>query len=374
MKRLVTFLILFLIFININANAQVDLTELPGNSLAQEIVDDVPNETKELMEEFGIDEISPESLLSLSFSDFLSFIWRSIKIQALFPIKHMSLIVAITVICALLENFKLSFSSESLNRIFSAVATLSVVMIMGDGIIACIRETCQTIEGYNTFMLSFIPVYASSITVAGAPITSGVYGTFMFFICQVISVLITSTIMPLLGIYLGISVVSGINPNLKLSSVTEGVKKISTWSLALLMTVFTGIMSIQSIIASGSDSVAVKTGKYILSSFVPVVGSALSEVYLSVQGCMKLLKNCIGGYCVVAVVLTFLPVLIKLLAWRLSVYISQIFSEILNIKSITTLTKSVGSTFSLLISIVLVFSLLIIISTTLIMLLGQGRF
>ncbi len=373
MKKLIAFLITVLIIPTLGVSAQINFEELPGNSLAQEVIEEIPDDTKELMEEFGIYEISPQSLLSLSFSDFLSFIWQSIKLNALSPIKHVTLIIAITVMCALLENFKSSFSSESINSVFGAVATLSVVLIMGDGVIDCIKESCKTIQEYNSFMISFIPVYAGSITVAGAPVTSGVYGTFMFFACQIIATLITNTIMPLLGIYLGFSVVSGINPKLNLGSITDGIKKFSTWLLTLLMTVFTGIMSIQSVIASGSDGVAVKAGKYLLSSFVPVVGSALSDVYLSVQGSIKLLKNCIGGYCIVAVSVTFVPILLKLLVWKLSVFVSQIFSEILNIKSITTLTKAVDSTFSLIIAIVLVFLLLIIISTTLMMLLGQGR-
>ncbi len=374
MKKIIIFLIVVLLLPSINANAQVTLEELPGNDTAQELLDEVPNQTKELMQEFGIDEISPESILSLSFSDFLSFIFKCIRIKVTSPIKHVALIISITVMCALLKNLKFSFSSESLNKIFGALSTLSVVLIMGEGVIECIKKTCNTIQEYNTFMLSFIPVYASSVTVAGAPITSGIYSTFMFFACQIIGTLITNTIMPLLCIYLGISIVSGINSDLNLESITQAIKKTATWVLTLLMTVFTGIMSIQSVIANTSDTVAVKTGKYLLSSFVPVVGSALSEVFLSVQGCMKLLKNCIGGYCIVAVVVTFLPILIELIVWKSAVFVSQVFSEILNIKSITTLTKSLNATFSILIAIILVFSILIIISTTLMLLLGQGRF
>ena len=374
MKRIILVLIMILLIPSLNTNAQITLKEIPGNDIAQEIIEEVPEETKKLMEEFGIDEISPQSLLSLSFSDFLSFIFKSIKIRMAIPLKQIVLILGITVMCALLKNFKTSFSSESISRIFDAVATVSVVLIMGDGIIDCIKKTCNIIQGYNTFMLSFIPVYAGSVTVAGAPITSGVYSTFMFFACQVIGTLINNTIMPLLCIYLGLSIASGINEQLKLESITQAIKKTATWSLTLLMTIFTGIMSIQTVIANASDSVATKTGKYILSSFVPVVGSALSEVFLSVQGCMKLLKNCIGGYCLVAVAVTFVPILLELVVWKACVFISQIFSEILNIKPISTLAKSLSSTFSVLIAIVLVFSLLIIVSTTLMLILGQGRY
>ncbi len=374
MKKLIVVLILILITPNLNISAKGTFQDLPMNESVQEITDEIPEETKKIMQRFGIDDISPESLLSLSFTDFLSFCFENVKTKAVLPLKHIFLVIAVTVMCALLENFKSSFSSESLNKIFGIVSTLAVVLIIGDGVIGCIHDTCLNIEGYNNFMLGFIPVYAGSITVAGAPITSGIYGTFMFFTCQIIATVITSTIMPLLNVYLGISIISGVNPDLKLNGICDGIKKTAIWMLMLLMTLFTGIMSIQTVISTGSDNLAVKTGKYLIGSFVPVVGSALSEVLLSIQGSVKLLKNCIGGYCVAAVAVTFIPVLITLVMWKFSVFVSQIFSEILNVKSVASVTKSIGGTFSVLIAIVLVFVLLIIISTTLMMLLGQGTF
>lgn len=368
MKKILFIIIVATITCNFFANAQVDLNTVVGNENSQKVVENVPNDTKTLLEELGIDDASPESLLSLSFSDFLKFLWQQFKDKSTSPIKHAFLIMAICIMCALLENFKTSVESESLNRVFSTCATLGVVGIISDGTIDCIIKTCESVNTYNTFMLSYIPIYGATIATTGSVYVSGAFTGWMLMICEIISVLIVNTILPLMNVYFALSVVAGINPALNLSTFVSGLKKTAVWILTLMMTVFVGVMSIQTVIASGKDNLTIKTGRYLLGSFVPIVGSALSEVYLSVQGCLKLLKNSVGGYAVIATIVTFLPVLINLVVWKMAVFVSQIFSEILNVKSVTTLTKSVGNVFSVLIAVVLVFAVIIIFSTSIIIL------
>ena len=61
------------------------------------------------------------------------------------------------------------------------------------------------------------------------------------------------------------------------------------------MTIFTGILSVQSIVGASADSVAVKAAKYVLSNSIPLVGSAASDAYSTVRGSILLLKNGVGG-------------------------------------------------------------------------------
>ena len=321
MKKILFIIIVATITCNFFANAQIDLNTVVGNENLQKVTENVPNDTKTFLEDLGIDNASPESLLSLSFADFLKFLWEQFKDSATSPIKHAFLIMAICVMCALLENFKTSIESESLNRVFSTCATLGVVGIISEGTIDCIIKTCESVNTYNTFMLSYIPIYGATIATTGSVYLSGAFTGWMLMVCEIISVLIVNTILPLMNIYFALSIVAGINPSLNLSTFVSGFKKTVIWVLTLLMTVFTGFMSIQTVIASGKDNLTIKTGKYLLGSFVPIVGSALSEVYLSVQSCLKLLKNSVGSYAIIATIVTCLPVLINLVVWKISMHL-----------------------------------------------------
>lgn len=372
MKKIVTVFIITFLLSGFFANAEISVETVPGSEKITEILDAVPEDTKELMEDFGIDEITPEKLLSLSFGDFLKFIWKSVSDFVVSPIKNAFLIVAITIMCALLGVLKSSFNNETLNHVFGVVATAMIVAIVSTNAVKCINNTCDTVSTYNDFMISYVPIYGAACAGAGNPATSSVYAAGMFLACEVISNVIASAIIPLTNIYLAICIVSGLNTNFGLDNLTQSIKKCAVWIFSLLMTLFVGIMSVQSVIAVGKDSLAIKTGRYIIGSFVPIVGSSLSEVFLSVQGCMKLLKNSIGIYAVIATAITFIPTLINLLMWKFSLFISQLFAQILDVKNVGTLCKSISQVFSILMAVVLVFSMLIIISTTLIIIVTTG--
>ena len=64
-------------------------------------------------------------------------------------------------------------------------------------------------------------------------------------------------------------------------------KTIVTWSLGFLMSVFIGVISIQSIVSSAADGLTTKTTKYVVSNFVPIVGGAVSDAYATVLGSFR---------------------------------------------------------------------------------------
>src|SRR5699024_11936825 len=59
------------------------------------------------------------------------------------------------------------------------------------------------------------------------------------------------------------------------------------------LTVFIGIMSMYGI-ASKVDGVTVRTAKFAVDKFVPIVGKFLSDAMDTVVGCSAVLKNAVG--------------------------------------------------------------------------------
>ncbi|MEG0571353.1 MAG: hypothetical protein RR497_06890, partial [Oscillospiraceae bacterium] len=140
------------------------------------------------------------------------------------------------------------------------------------------------------------------------------------------------------------------------------VKNIVVWCLGFLLTIFVGLLSIQSLVANSADTVTVKATKFTLTTFLPVVGGALSEALNTVGGCVGLIKNTIGGFGILAVVFAFLPSIIKILLMMLSLYLSASISDMFSTGKISTLLRSAGSVLSLILGILLVFAVLLIIS------------
>lgn len=372
MKRIITTFVaaVLLVISPYYATAQ-EPEELPGQELADELLDITPNYAKKMAEKLGVNKITPENLLSLEPTAFLSLGIEYAKQHISQPIKSVVCIIVVIIFCAVADVFRPN-AEGTLGGVFSVVSALAVLAVLATTTIESIKNVCEAASDFSDFMTGYVPIFASAVSASGQTISGGVYTGFMFLVCQIIAGIASNFLMPMMTIYLAISLVSGINLSLRLNIIADTFKNCVNKTLGLSLTVFVGMMSLQSLVAAGSDNIAIKAGKYLIGNFVPVVGSAISEVFLSVQGYMKLMKNCIGWYGVAAAVLIFLPTLLEITFWRIAIHIAKLFSEALNVTSVAALLNAIASVFTMLIAFVLTFALLLIVTTTIMLATGMG--
>ena len=178
--------------------------------------------------------------------------------------------------------------------------------------------------------------------------------------------------VPVISCYLSLAIVTEAVPQMGLRDIVSGFKKLITWGLGLTMTIFVGLLSLQSAIAGGGDNVAVKTTKFMLSSLIPGVGGSLSELFMAAQGCVQLVKSTVGAAGIAIAVLTFLPVLLRIALWQAVTAAGSIMGEMLGADAIARLLKSVGSALSVMLAITLYYAMLFIVSTSLMILAFKG--
>ena len=178
--------------------------------------------------------------------------------------------------------------------------------------------------------------------------------------------------VPLMGVYLSICMVGNLAPGVQVNAVAKAVKSLVTWALGLLLTVFVGLLSLQTMVASSSDTVASKTAKFLIGTFVPVVGGALSDAFSTTQGYMRLLKTAVGAFGILAAALTFLPILLQTVRWYLTVGVAAAASELLGVRQVGEILKGAARPLGLLLAVLLCFALLVIVSTSLVLLVSTG--
>ena len=139
-----------------------------------------------------------------------------------------------------------------------------------------------------------------------------------------------------------------------------------------MLTIFVAFLTVQTLVSSSGDSVSLRTAKFLIGSFVPVVGSALADAFIAAQGCIRLVRTTVGAFGAVAVIFVFLPVLLRALAWFLAVQLAGALAQLFGLEGTAGLLRSVGSVLGILMALILSFGLLVIISTTLVLLTGQG--
>ena len=353
-----------------DTESEYDFEDQLKASGADELTDELPEETKELLRKLGIDSIQPDSLLGLTADSVATTLTDTVKESAKGPLKSAAAVAGIILLCALLEGFKISFGERPLAGVFGAVAALSVGVAIILPVLEVIQKAGEAVRASSTFMLSFIPVFAGITTAAGQPVTASLYQGLLFGVAQVVSSAANTIVVPLLSLFLAFSLVSAVAPNLNLSATAGSIQKVASWVLGLVMTIFVGILSIQGVVGNASDGVAIKAAKFFSGSFIPVVGSALGDALGAVQGCVGLLKSTVGSFGILAVIVIFVPPLIQALIWQFILNIGAAFSDLFDLKQISAMLRSTAKVLNLLIAVMLCCSLLLIISTTILLALG----
>lgn len=376
MKRLAAIaaavVLFFLCGLTVQAAEEYDLSPQLDAVGADELLGELPDGARQIMDSTGLMGIDYKQLLTLSPSDFFGAVWGMVFARIRLPLSVFGAVLGTILLCALLDALKTSLWEGSLNTVFSVVSVVCVATAIAAPIIDCINMTAGAIRDCASFIVSFIPVFSSIVTVSGQPVTATTYTLFLFAACQVVSQLVSSTLVPLMGIYLALSIAGNLAPGIDITAVARVIKSTVSWALGLILTLFVGLLSLQTMVANGSDTVASKAAKFLIGAFVPVVGGALSDAFVATQGYMKLLKTTVGVFGILVAAATFLPVFLQTAIWYFTVNITAAVSEMLGVKQVAEILKSAATTLGVLIAVTLCFALLVIISTSLVLMLSTG--
>ena len=112
-------------------------------------------------------------------------------------------------------------------------------------------------------------------------------------------------------------------------NVRNFVKWLMTWSLKILLYIFTGYMGITKVISGSTDAAKLKAAKLTISGMVPVVGGILSDASEAVLVGAGVMKNAVGVYGLLAVaaiwITPFLRIGVQYLLLKLTAGLCQVF-------------------------------------------------
>lgn len=337
---------------------------------ADALLRELTPEVKKQLKDIGVTSPSWQELNSMSFFDIFGSIMNTIQQQSVTPLNCVVKIMGVVMLMALINSVKSSLGSSSLTAVLNSVATLTVSIIL-------IQPVCQTIEYSTTiiklsadFMLIFIPVMAGIMLTMGQSLQAAGSYTMVMGAGTAVSQISNNILVPLLNTFLGISVVSGISQRVNLNGFCELINKVLKWVLTFTMSVFTAILTMQSIISSSADSAGVKATRFAISSFVPLVGGALSEAYQTVRGCMGMLKSGVGVFAILATGTIYLPAIISCLLWLAAINIAIALAGVFDMGDIIKLLKSVTTVINSLIAILLCCMIIFIVSSAIMLMAG----
>lgn len=349
--------------------AQNDFIDFVENSAQElweeELKQNLPQNAKRLLEQGKVDSFS--NLLSMNPKELFSFLQETLIQKRNAPFALLARLAGMILLCAALNTLQKTGVSSQMKEIFSVTAAVCIASLLSEPILDCIQRTVEALRQSAVFTMSFAPVMSGIMIAGGNPTSAGVYHMVLFFCSEILSELAAQTLIPLLNIYLALCLVSPLAPFLQIGKITTVIKRMVCWGLGILATVFVGILSLQTVIGNGGDSLVMKTSKFVVSSMIPIIGSTISEALGAAKSCVHLLKGVVGSIGILAAVLTFLPVLLEVGIWYCMVHAVAWLGAILDIGEVSEILSCVAQTFSILLAIVCSFMLMFLVSTTLIL-------
>ncbi len=364
--RLMAVLCLLIFCFSIPAGAEESVYTSVYSALdASSLEDSLPKQAKDFFGEQGISLQDEEWYKGLDKINVLEIVISFFKSGISDVIKGGTEIFALTLLsvifsCFCEENSASGKPTMLVLSICSAAVIIKNVLLM-------IVAASSVIKSVSAFMLSFIPIL-SGISLLSASAARSLSGTALILaVAEGISALAAFAVVPLMSAYAAIGVSAGVSPLINKSAVGEGIKKIAMWVLALVFTVFLGVLALQTSVASAADTLSLKTAKFLVGSLVPVAGSALSEAVSAVAGSVMLLKSSLGIYAVLAVAVSVLPIVAELVLWRIMLGICSAAEEMLGKTNATAVIKNIDAVIALLIGLLLFVGSVFIISLAILM-------
>lgn len=332
-----------------------------------EVYDSTPKNVTDFFESNDIDVTSPDFVSELSSKNLISVIFDFLRHGTDNLGGALCVNLAILLLWAIYACFaEKQAANGGVNTAFTVILSLSLTV----PIIKLITATGAAIKSGGVFMLSFLPVFFGVTAASGAVQTAATGSLTLLLACEITVQIIAFCVIPIACAELALAVsgvFSDMSPAFKLSGT---LKRASTYILTLTFTIFLGFLSVQTTISAAADSVSLKTAKFVVGSFVPVAGTALSETISTLGSSVKILQNGIGVYGIVVVLLIVLPTAAALLAWRLTLFASKTAAEMLGLENAVKLVSAVDGTLSLLLGVLLFVSALFVISLAILLKVG----
>ena len=228
-------------------------------------------------------------------------------------IKLLVLLIVIALICALLTNLQRAFSGEGLSNIAYFACYSLIIIIMAKSFYIGVDIARSTIKEMTDFMVALIPILITLIAAVGGFVEASIMDPIIIGAINISANLFMDIIIPIISMSFVLQFVNNLSSEYKIDKLTKLLNQCALWAQGIIMTVFIGIVTVRGITSKSIDEVTVKTAKFAVDNFVPVVGKSLSDAVATVAGYSFLLKNALSSLGLLIIIIILLFPIIKLI-------------------------------------------------------------
>lgn len=209
-------------------------------------------------------------------------------------LSFMAKIMALAIACGVIRNMKDSFNNESVGEVVFFACYATIILLLIQSFMPVIDDANQAIKRMVQFVQILFPVLVAFLIAVGGVVSSSVMQPAIAMMVGLTGMILRNVMMPLILLSFVVVLVNHLSDKVRLNSLSTLLNNLSAWTLGGIFTVFVGVLAVQGAVAATFDGISVRTAKYAIDAFVPIVGGMFSQAVDIVIGCSLMLKNAVG--------------------------------------------------------------------------------
>ena len=333
-----------------------EVSSIAEKSGAGELYGSLDKETQELLSQMGVEEGQwsagdGEGLLETG-----SKLLRE-KLAA--PLKGLASLIGVVVLCRLAGNF------EEGSGVSLLAGTVACAGVLTAPLLGLIRAADQVMQSTCVFLGASVPVYSALLVASGNQAVGGGYSFLTLAAGSAIPVLSSALLVPLLHGFLMLALASSLCGG-KFDALLSSLYSFGKWALVLAVTLFSGILSVQTALNAQVDAATGKTVKLLASSAIPIVGGAFGDAVTAIQNSVRIVKSGVGAFGILAAICIFAPAALEAALWLGVCQLGEVAANLFDMSRLSSLFKACGSVAKMILAVLASVCVVAVVSAALV--------
>ncbi|MBS5786456.1 MAG: stage III sporulation protein AE [Clostridioides difficile] len=229
-------------------------------------------------------------------------------------LKVVSVILVLALLSAVLKSLDNSFASGAVSQIATYIIFITMVSLTLVGFKDVLEICYNSIDRTISLMQILMPILISFLLLIGFPITSTTLNPIFLGGVTFINVVFKKFLFTSMIVAFGVLIINNLSKNLKLKKMFSFIKQFNLVSIGAMFTVYLGLVSLQGLYVTSFDKFSMKTAKFAVGNFIPVVGGFVSDSIDIILSSSQLIKNIFGGIGLVILIGICLVPIIKIIS------------------------------------------------------------
>ncbi|KAF1342791.1 Stage III sporulation protein AE [Bacillus subtilis] len=248
----------------------------------------LPESQKGSLMEFinGDKSFSPQEWLKALFS----YLFHEVLANG----KLLGTLILLTIFCVILQLLQNAFQQSTVSKVAYSIVYMVLIILALNSFHVAINYATEAIQTMTSFILALIPLLLALLASSGGAVSAAFFHPVILFLMNTSGLLIQNIVMPLIFLSAILSIVSTMTEQYKVTQLANLLRNIAIGTLAVFLTIFLGVISVQGASAAVTDGITLRTAKFITGNFIPVLGRMFTDATDTVISASLLLKNTVG--------------------------------------------------------------------------------